>query len=105
MQLDVKKEFENGTPFDGSALSNPENPEQRLDELAILSPVEYDQQRKAAAKELGIRLSTLEDEIKKRRPKDETDSKGGRKLELSSPEPWPERVDGGELLNDLTGRF
>jgi len=43
--------------------------ELHLQDLALLHPSEYEQRRKAAAKQLGCRLSTLDAEVYKRRPK------------------------------------
>ena len=87
-------------------MNSPSEPtEQKFKELAALSPVEYDRQRKQVANDLGIQLSTLDDEVEKRRQESETDSRGGRKLELSTPDPWSDPVDGVALLDDLTEAF
>lgn len=110
-QLDVKKEFENGVPVGDTAssagdvvdLSDPEAAEKIFTELAALDPVQFDQRRKAAAKKLNIREATLEAEVKKRRPREETGQ--GGEINLFEPEPWPEPVDGGELLGGLMAAF
>jgi hypothetical protein len=40
----------------------------KIAELAALSAVDYDRQRETAAKELKVRVSTLDKEVEKRRP-------------------------------------
>ena len=103
MQLDAKKAFAEATPLTGKAV-DVDDPEGTLVELATLDPVKYDRRRKAAAKELRIRESTLDAEVKKRSPA-AVDTKGGSKLHIQTPEPWPDQVDGEELANDLTAAF
>jgi Protein of unknown function (DUF3631) len=61
--------------------------------LAGLSAAEYDRRRDIEAQSLGIRVSTLDDEVKKRRSKSETATGQGRAFSLPDPEPWPEPVD------------
>lgn len=75
-----------------------------LDELASLEPIDYEQQRKQAAKRLGgIRPSVLDDEVAKRRERREQDQADD--FDHFDPfrlqPPWPEPVAGDELLNDL----
>ena len=75
----------------------------RLDRLA------YDAERKAVAGQLGIRVPTLDQEVAKRRPKQQpaddgeaTEVKGpGRPVEIPVIEPWPAPVDGAALLSDI----
>ena len=71
--------------------------------LAALSPIEYDRVRQAEADALGVRVTTLDAEVEKVRRKlagDGNDSQGEAVL-FPDIEPWPEPVDGGELLTDL----
>src|SRR2546426_1237009 len=42
--------------------------EQTLQDLAKLSPMDYDRQREATAKTLGVRVATLDAEVESRRP-------------------------------------
>lgn len=74
-----------------------------VEELAKLSPVDYDRAREAAAKDLGIRIGTLDEQVARRRPATHEDADGrqGRALSLPSPEPWPEPVEGMALLEAL----
>ena len=70
----------------------------KLIELAGLDPVAYDRQRKDAAKDLGISVKTLDAEVIKRRPKD-IEARGANFL--ATVEPWPEAINGVQLLDDL----
>jgi putative DNA primase/helicase len=72
--------------------------DRKLKELAGLRPIEYDRQRKDAAKELGISVKTLDAEVRAIQVKqDEAE-------EVPFPEinPWHESVDPAELLEELT---
>lgn len=74
------------------------------DRLAKLSPLEYDQRREDEAKSLGVRVSTLDAEVKKKRPaSDNTDEK--KTIGPQEVEPWHEEVDGLKLFNDLVAAF
>jgi putative DNA primase/helicase len=65
--------------------------------LAKLNPLEYDQQREAASKALGVRTSTLDSEVKRIK---------GDKASSDSPfddvELWPTPVSGAQLLDEIT---
>ncbi len=65
-------------------------------ELAQLSPMEYDRARKAKAKELGVRPATLDAEVKKARQENDATT-----IQFVEPEPWPQSVDGGVLLDTV----
>ena len=88
-----------------------QSPEQHLErliaELAALSPMEYEQRRKAAAKELDWRTSVLDAEVGKVRSESEPgeDCAQGTRLTFPKQEPWPDPVDGAELLNELATLF
>jgi len=75
--------------------------------LAKLPPIEYDQCRQAEADKLGgIRVSVLDDEVKKARGEGNASSNlQGRALRLDPPETWPEPVDGAVLLGELAEFF
>lgn len=74
-----------------------------IDRLAGLNPLEYDRQREPSAKRLGVKVGTLDAEVNKRR-KETSDSTPGAGRELAFPEvePWPEPVDGSQLLSELS---
>jgi Protein of unknown function (DUF3631) len=79
------------------------NDEAMFQQLALLSPIDYDRIRKDWAEKLGIRVGTLDGEVEKRRPKVEIgeDSGPGQALSLDVPEPWPDKVDGAALLQAI----
>jgi hypothetical protein len=69
--------------------------------LAELSPLEYDKKRSAAARELGVSVGALDRAVKEVRTA-RSETKGqGRPLQLPSIDPWPDPVEGGELLDNL----
>jgi putative DNA primase/helicase len=67
-----------------------------IERLAALSPLKYDQIRKAEAKLLGVRPVTLDAAVKGARKGSNTDD-----LPFTEVEPWPERVDPSKLLTDI----
>lgn len=76
-------------------------------QLASLRPTEYDRVRKEEAKRLSIRASTLDKEVERARaemrPEDEKGGAArGSPLDLGDVEPWPEPVDGAELLATIS---
>jgi len=73
-----------------------------LVELARLSRFEYDRRRKQEAKKLGVKLDTLDREVAELRA--QTASEKGF-LPHWSVEPWPEQVDGADLLDALRAHF
>lgn len=70
-------------------------------ELAKLDVLQYEQARKAAADRLEVRATVLDDLVKAERTKLHGDDKQGHALLLAEPDPWPELVNGAELLNEL----
>lgn len=74
--------------------------------LAKMAPLEYAQRRKAKADKLGVPVGMLDREIKRARG-DKAGAKHGqgRPLDLPTPEPWPELVDGAALLDELAAAF
>jgi len=71
-----------------------------VDHLSKLDRLEYEQQRKKMAKQLNVRATELDKAVKDRRKEGGSDARG-RSLELPEPEPWPDPVDGADLLNRL----
>jgi putative DNA primase/helicase len=69
--------------------------------LAKLPLVEYDRQRKEAAKRLNVRVSMLDRLVAAGRAKP-GDGKQGVALSLPEPEPWPHSVTGPDLLDTLS---
>ncbi len=73
-----------------------------ISRLAKLHLVDYEHERNAAAKRLGFRATTLDRVVAAERPDDGLKAGSGRPLELPSPEPWHEPVDGPWLVTELT---
>src|SRR5438067_2414585 len=71
--------------------------------LAQLTPAKYDRVRKAEARRLGIRIETLDSEVARCRP-DDYDAQA-RAVKLPPVEPWPEPVDGQDVLTQVVARF
>jgi putative DNA primase/helicase len=88
-----------------AAAAPAETDEELLSRLAALPPLEYERARKVAADKLGIsRLTALDAEVATRRPKT-TDGGQGFAVELPDVQPWPDPVDGAEILSAVAVRF
>jgi putative DNA primase/helicase len=73
--------------------------------LAALSRTEYDRCRETEAAALGIRVKTLDEEVQHLRRWTGNDSTlQGCAVDLPEIEPWPEPVDGGEVLDAIAER-
>jgi putative DNA primase/helicase len=73
--------------------------------LSKLTPLQYECERAATAKKLGVRSSVLDRHVKDARP---DESPKGRPLEFSEPMPWGHPVSGAALLDEIAasiGRF
>ena len=74
-----------------------------LERLAKMSVLDYDHARKAAAKRLDVRASILDKLMQAKRAElglDADDGKQGHAIEFPTPEPWPNPVNGAELLDE-----
>ena len=80
--------------------NTPLNEKEELQRLAKLKSLEYERERGPAAKRLGIRVMWLDNAVDKCRPKDGANGQG-RPLELLEIDPWPEPVNGAELLDSV----
>jgi hypothetical protein len=72
--------------------------------LANLSAVEYENQRRDAAENLGVRTSILDKLVAAERTELGLDGDGGKQghaIAFPEPEPWPDSVSGAQLLSDL----
>ena len=84
------------------ALGGDDEYEQAVMRLAALPPHGYDRVRKAEAQRLHVRVGTLDDAVKATRASASDDNAlQGHVLRWTEPEPWPEPVDGADLLDDL----
>jgi len=97
------KQKTNGPADEAQLSTDGEDIEATIQKLAALSPFEYDRQRKEAAKRLGIREGTLDEQVYPRRSRSEDDKPGAALF--SEIEPWPDSVAGDELLDALIEHF
>jgi len=73
--------------------------------LANLSSIEYDQVRRNEAKQLGIRVSTLDAKVQTERLQYfQNDTKQGNVF-LNDPEPYPESVNINDVLDEISQLF
>jgi putative DNA primase/helicase len=90
----------------GAALPTPPSELARaVERLVALDPLDYERVRKSEAKALGVRVPTLDDAVKRARPRTDEPvaaTGGGRALNLPDTEPWTDPVDGAEVLNDVS---
>jgi putative DNA primase/helicase len=89
------------TKTTGARNPKPETFEQATVRLRALPPHEYDRVREVEAKRFGVRLATLDHAINTGRTS-AVDATGPHMLQLHDLEPWPDPVDGAELLSDLS---
>jgi putative DNA primase/helicase len=83
--------------------------DEEIRRLAEMSLPKYEKARKDAAKKLGFRPSILDRLVNaerlRMRPRSETDNLQGEVVKLTDVEPWPEPVNGAEILDAITRRF
>lgn len=84
-----------------------ESGEDIIARLATLPPLDYEREREAAANKLGCRTGILDKLVEARRPKSEANEGElqGRTMTLADVEPWPDTVDGADVLNQVAGTF
>lgn len=84
-----------------------ETDEKTLQRLAALPVLEYERTRKAEAENLGWRITILDELVANRRPPSvsATGELQGRTLNLPDVEPWPEAVNGVEVLDQVADTF
>jgi putative DNA primase/helicase len=71
-----------------------------IERLMALSDLEYEQQKKGAAKKLGVSVSYL-DRLRRAEQTQAEDGKQGHEISFSDIEPWPHVVVGAALLEDI----
>lgn len=80
--------------------------EELIKALAQLTPVEYERQRKSVALELEIRTTALDRLVETQRKKHSTNKTiQGRRLEFPEIEPWPDPVNGAEVMSAVADAF
>jgi putative DNA primase/helicase len=98
---EVKRQIE-------SAATPKETDDEIVQRLAGLPLLEYERRRDAEAEKLGIsRVSILDGLVYAKRPKREPASEKlqGRMLNLPDVEPWPDTVNGADVLSDVSETF
>ena len=75
-----------------------------IQRLAALPTVDYDRVRKAEAKRLEVRVTTLDKQVAEQR-KAASDAGSGNAVSFSEPKPWSKSVDGALLLDALADAF
>lgn len=83
-------------------LVGPGSANESFKRLAALPAAEYDQQRKHEARRIGIRVATLDAEVKRLCT---TVPRVAASLNLSDPEPWPDPVSGDALVREISETF
>jgi len=79
--------------------------DQIIQGLAALNVLNFDRTRKKSAKKLGVTVATLDKAVKqKRRESIHTNAKG-REISLYQPEPWPEPVNGAQVLTEAANHL
>lgn len=71
----------------------------KIEELSLMSEIQYERVREAEAEQLDIRVSALDKEVKKARAGQTADQK--KLINFTDVEPWPNEVDGAELLTEI----
>lgn len=80
--------------------------EEIIKRLAQLTPLQYERQRNSAAVKLKIRTTALDKLVDTQRKKNSTnETLQGRRLEFPEIEPWPEAVNGAEVLSGVADAF
>ncbi len=94
--------------------SQPATPQRESDEatlqrLAALPRLEYERERKAAAKSLGYRTTILDKLVNALRTKSDagqtTGALQGREADFEDVELWPESVNGADVLSEVAETF
>lgn len=94
-----------GEVDEGNNAENGAGDESEIQRLAALLPLDYDRERKPAAKRLGIQLKTLDTEVARRRAAGDQVGGAGRSVTFDDPEPWHDPVDGVALLQEISDTF
>jgi putative DNA primase/helicase len=89
------------------AMPQTESDEEILQRLAELLPLEYERKRKSEAQSLGYRVSILDELVNARRakPHDTRAALQGHSVDFADAEPWPESVNGADMLTEMEETF
>ena len=92
-------ESDDGVPDAGAGIDY----DAEIQRLAKLSLLKYERERGTAARRLALRTLTLDRLVEaKREELGRDDGKQGHRLSLPEPTPWPECVEGVELLCEMS---
>lgn len=87
-------------------ISNATRPKETIEELitrlAKLSSIEYDLCRETEAKAAGVRVATLDKAVNEKRGSKAKDGLQGKALAFEEVEPWPDPVNGAEVLSRVS---
>lgn len=70
-----------------------------VNRLAALSLIRYEREREPSAKALGVRVTVLDSEVAQKRRASEPEQETVEFL--AAPEPWPEPVNGEQLIGEI----
>lgn len=100
-QVEENSQVDSSKPsIEPQCVANQINAEKLLAEICQLSHLEYERQRVAKAKLLGIKVSALDQMVRNARRSHSIMEKGNE-LALPVIEPWPDTVNPAELLNEF----
>jgi putative DNA primase/helicase len=90
-----------------AAVLQRESDDEIVQRLAALSLLEYERQRTAVAEQMGCRAAILDSLVEQKRPnkKQKESTLQGMALDFGDEEPWPEPVNGAEVLSELAETF
>jgi hypothetical protein len=86
---------------DGTATSGDAELDIEIRRLSGLAPALYERERRSIADRFEMRIPVLDKLVDAARGECDAETRQGHALRLTEPEPWPDAVDGGELLHEL----
>jgi putative DNA primase/helicase len=93
----------------GNAGDKKETDEEAITRVAALSTMEYERVREVEAQKLDCRVAVLDSLVQARRlltrPGGNGDDLQGEAVVFEDVEPWPEPVDGAEVLDEISATF
>jgi putative DNA primase/helicase len=84
-------------------MSEKPSDDEEIARLAALDPVQYDRERETAARQLGVRMATLDNRVDalKKKWQDAATKPDSSEGFLEPIQAWPDPVVGAELLSDI----
>ncbi len=87
---------------DAPAQPSNDAPNQTVQRLSLLPALDYDRVRKSEAEEMGVRVSTLDDAVKRARSGD-AETGQGQPLNIPPTEPWDGPIDPQAVMEEVVG--